>query len=739
MSIKRRSSLVKPEELVLSVNPVTVPNDYFGMHANRWPISQNNEKQASNASGVQGNYYITLSSTLSELFIGNVAVTQGKKGTAVGAKITGISGTRIDLDLPNEATFSNSVIEFFGPIVANGSVSTPSPALLNYDIFRTLDSSWGLWGTQNPAPGVYDWQNTDAIYNQIVVNEGREMLVTLYGTPQWASARPYETGYSYGRTGFGAEPYNMQHWADYIDALITRYPLLKYFEVWNEPSFTYIKKSATGTSGQFTIVVADNTGLANGKCVMGTGIARGAKIQSFSGTAPTITVTLDIQNTGTVSGDVTFHTTGTHNWSGTEEKLAEMTRIACQVIKAKRPDAKISLPPFSNIQQSATPLREIGAISTDGTSITILSVSNNQSVGTKLKIIGTENYNTPPGTWDVVATTSTNSFTIARAVAASTPTERAGRYTSNWSGLANLILASTQGLSVGGNDGSGTTIGDWVDIFATHTYQPTWWPTIRGYGNDIFSQVSLLKESFSLLGFPVNIEMWATEFCHYFVSPLTGTSCSIGDKAISISMGSSEPGVNLLRNQTLKDPSGNVVGKINGNWPTSGSLAYSVTSNVATVTESAHTKIVGATVIVGTVTSGGLPTGKYTITSTTSTTYSFSAVTADTSGNLTISSCISIADGALVALTGTSRLFTDAEIVASTCRYILTMAAAGFKRAFYYTWDHGLSGINDNPTVYNQIANIINSAKGKTIVKVTEKTRYGVCKFWFSDGSIIEV
>ena len=60
--------------------------------------------------------------------------------------------------------------------------------------------------------------------------------------------------------------------------------------------------TATGTSGEFDIVVASATNIQVGQIASGTGIALGAAVSEINGT----TVTLDTANTGTVSGAVTF-------------------------------------------------------------------------------------------------------------------------------------------------------------------------------------------------------------------------------------------------------------------------------------------------------------------------------------------------------------------------------------------------------------------------------------------------
>lgn len=66
--------------------------------------------------------------------------------------------------------------------------------------------------------------------------------------------------------------------------------------------YSYANPTATGTSGQFTIVVSSTTSIEVGQEVSGTGIALGAQVASINGT----TVTLDTANTGAVSGTVVF-------------------------------------------------------------------------------------------------------------------------------------------------------------------------------------------------------------------------------------------------------------------------------------------------------------------------------------------------------------------------------------------------------------------------------------------------
>jgi hypothetical protein len=66
--------------------------------------------------------------------------------------------------------------------------------------------------------------------------------------------------------------------------------------------YPYNATTATGTSGQKTIVVASTTGIAVGQQVTGTNIGTNAFVRSIAST----TITLTVANSGTVNGAVVF-------------------------------------------------------------------------------------------------------------------------------------------------------------------------------------------------------------------------------------------------------------------------------------------------------------------------------------------------------------------------------------------------------------------------------------------------
>jgi hypothetical protein len=75
-----------------------------------------------------------------------------------------------------------------------------------------------------------------------------------------------------------------------------------FLSVYSLAVYPYNATTATGTSGQKTIVVASTTGIAVGQQVTGTGIGTNALVRSIAST----TITLTVANSGTVSGAVIF-------------------------------------------------------------------------------------------------------------------------------------------------------------------------------------------------------------------------------------------------------------------------------------------------------------------------------------------------------------------------------------------------------------------------------------------------
>jgi len=75
-----------------------------------------------------------------------------------------------------------------------------------------------------------------------------------------------------------------------------------FLSVYSLAVYTYATPTATGTSGQFTIVVSSASDIVVGQMVTGSGIGAGAQVAEINGT----TVTLSVANSSTVSGTIVF-------------------------------------------------------------------------------------------------------------------------------------------------------------------------------------------------------------------------------------------------------------------------------------------------------------------------------------------------------------------------------------------------------------------------------------------------
>jgi hypothetical protein len=707
---------------ILSSSNVVVPIDCLGIHIHTWPINQRNYLNGRIAAGNIGEYTIMLSTADALITAGCNIVTQNDLGTGIGAKVLSIAGAVLTLDTPNVTTFAGKTIEIYkaGLTESLGAVGS-SPSALGYSWYRTHDGQWGQWYTHNPAPGVYCWTNPDAVYAQMV-SEGRQILCTLLGTPKFASARPLEIGYNYGGRGHGAEPLNMQYWVDYCIAHATRYPLITHYEVWNEPDFTAVNSkvtttsgsnivtlaetlnvSATGASGANTITLssgtsllvevggavigtgiaanvtvnskngnvitlsANNTGTVSGAIsfhssyyfvttnggVMGAGIPIGAQVTSVASDRVTVTLTMNATASGTVAA--TFHSPSSGDFSGMPEKLSEMVRLASLAIKSVNPNAKVLSPPFPDMSGVPAKVANGVAVSSDGTTITVYKNTHNASVGSQVVLSNAGSFNTPAGTRDIVISSTTHNFTITRACTAGI--NRVCTLLYQTTVTDSMYRASSVGLSFSGNNGTGTTLMDWVDIFATHTYASN---------NLIFSQILLWRRYLAYLG-KDTLEKWTTEFGVAFNANLTSVTVTAGSNTVTVAPTQT---ANSLVGFKLMDASGTLVGYISGNSGTTATLS----------------------------------------------------------------------SPALITLTGTFSFLSSAEIGYLANKNILQRLAAGFSKTFFYSWDSSTRGIVGNTSAITAVHDGAASVAGKTIVQVNgESPTGGTAYIHLATGETISV
>ena len=90
------------------------------------------------------------------------------------------------------------------------------------------------WRDLEPAPGQFNFAKLDLQVAKANA-EGKDIVMVLGQTPQWASKRPAEDAY-YGK-GAAAEPKDIRSWRAYVRKLAIRYKgKIRTWEIYNEPN-----------------------------------------------------------------------------------------------------------------------------------------------------------------------------------------------------------------------------------------------------------------------------------------------------------------------------------------------------------------------------------------------------------------------------------------------------------------------------------------------------------------------
>jgi hypothetical protein len=142
-----------------------------------------------------------------------------------------------------ESTFANDLqapkpaipASYFGMHIHHTAYPVPTP----WPDF--LVPQWRLWDADvtwadlQPAKGRWRFEKLDG-YVSLAQKHGTGLLLTLGGTPTWASARPQLKSDYY--PGFTAEPANMEDWREYVRTVVLRYKgRIQAYEIWNEPNW----------------------------------------------------------------------------------------------------------------------------------------------------------------------------------------------------------------------------------------------------------------------------------------------------------------------------------------------------------------------------------------------------------------------------------------------------------------------------------------------------------------------
>ena len=101
------------------------------------------------------------------------------------------------------------------------------------------------WADLEPAKGRWEFGRLDR-YVSLAQRHSTGILLTLGGTPFWASSRPeLQSNYT---PGFTAEPRDLDDWRNYVRTVVSRYKgRIPAYEIWNEPN---LKNFWSGTTDQ---------------------------------------------------------------------------------------------------------------------------------------------------------------------------------------------------------------------------------------------------------------------------------------------------------------------------------------------------------------------------------------------------------------------------------------------------------------------------------------------------------
>jgi hypothetical protein len=118
-------------------------------------------------------------------------------------------------------------------------VLAESAAVVAVNTARSHDMA-PRWSQMNPASGVFVDAGMGA-WLSAMKSVNADTIVTIFGTPTWASSRPSETGDPYGTLGGIAEPASLASLGAFITWLMTTYgSQIDYVEIWNEPKYSAV-------------------------------------------------------------------------------------------------------------------------------------------------------------------------------------------------------------------------------------------------------------------------------------------------------------------------------------------------------------------------------------------------------------------------------------------------------------------------------------------------------------------
>lgn len=132
----------------------------------------------------------------------------------------------------------NIPLTYFGMHMHRADTTTAWPAA-HFGAWRLWDTH-AMWVDLEPSRGDWRFDRLDKLV-ELAERHGVEPMLTLGVTPKWAASRPDEL-FVYGYGG-NSPPRDMRDWENYVRTVATRYKgRIKYYELWNEPTFDEIDK-----------------------------------------------------------------------------------------------------------------------------------------------------------------------------------------------------------------------------------------------------------------------------------------------------------------------------------------------------------------------------------------------------------------------------------------------------------------------------------------------------------------
>jgi hypothetical protein len=135
-----------------------------------------------------------------------------------------------DLQAPNAVIPSS----YFGLHIHHLAYPVPTPwPNMPVPEWRLWDANV-TWADIEPSKGQWRFEKLDS-YVSLAQQHATGILLTLGGSPRWASARPNVATNYY--PGFTAEPANVDDWRNYVKTVTLRYKgRIQAYEIWNEPN-----------------------------------------------------------------------------------------------------------------------------------------------------------------------------------------------------------------------------------------------------------------------------------------------------------------------------------------------------------------------------------------------------------------------------------------------------------------------------------------------------------------------